>query len=228
MAKTLFTECPYCHRKVSIIGANVLKTKGEHVCKGCKCISNVVIRTALYAIASVSVVLSLVILLLYTAMGDHSDIRGVLYVLAPFVVFYIAVPFFVKLEPCTDKSAVSKVRRKISPIPVPEKPEPVKQENPIELDVSDDFRQSFARAKSMSKTTEENYVSAINEDISSGSEVDIDISAGSEEDVKVYSKPASQPVSNDTVIFKPEKSVDDSSENGDEGQEVSFIFGGRK
>lgn len=225
MAKTLFTECPYCHRKVSIIGANVLKTKGEHVCKGCKCISNVVIRTALYAIASISVVTSLVILLLYTAMGDHSDIKGVLYVLAPFIVFYLAVPFFVKLEPCTDKSAVSKLKRKISPIPTPEKTEPVRQDKPIDLDVGEDFRQSFAMAKSMSRTMEENFVAESGGDISSGSQSDIDISAESEEDVKVYSKNTSESVTDDTVIFKPEKTP---AEDEDNGQEVSFLIGGRK
>ena len=218
MSKRILTECPYCHRKVSIIGANVLKTKGEHVCKGCKCISNVVIHTALYAIASIVVVLSLLILVLYTAMGDHGDYHGILYVFAPFVVFYLAVPFFVRLEPCTDKSAVNKLKRKINPVPAADvqtrHPVTVMPEQPIELDVSDDFRRSFADAKKMSHHTEAEEVSS--EPVAASQEgiLDLDISGPSqteaEEDVRIY-EPADKPAE------------DAPEENG----EVSFIFGGK-
>lgn len=219
MAKRLLTECPYCHRKVSIFGANVLKTKGEHCCKGCKCTSNVVIHTGLYAIGTFSVVISFAIMLLYSLLGDHSDYKGIIYVFAPFLVFYIAVPFFVKLEPCVDRSAVNKIKRKISPIP--EVKTEIIQDNPIELDVGDDFRQSFAIAKSMSKpASEDEYTekSVSGEEIKEG--IDLDISAVSdnkkseEEDVKIY-----KPENTETVQEKAE----DENDSG----EVSFLIGKR-
>ena len=222
MAKRLLTECPYCHRKVSIFGANVLKTKGEHCCKGCKCTSNVVIHSGLYAIGTVSVVTSFAIMLLYSLMGDHSDYRGIIYVFAPFLVFYIAVPFFVKLEPCVDKSAVNKLKRKISPIPEV-KPEAV-PDNPIELDVGDDFRQSFAAiAKSISKPEPEEEAgntgasSDFSENIESGLDMDISADVGNEdqkeENIKIYNPEKAEQTNAPAV----EEEEDDGS--------VSFIVG---
>ena len=154
MAKKLLTECPYCHRKISFFGAAILKTKGEHCCAGCKCISNVVINKSIYGIASGACVFSFLILLLYSIYGDHGDIRGILYVFLPFLIFYILVPFFVKLEPCNDKSAVKKLHRKISPIPLNEKGTSYKTEQPIELNVSEDFSASFMKAKRSVKINE--------------------------------------------------------------------------
>lgn len=256
MPKRILTECPYCHRRVSVFGANILKTKGEHCCRGCKCISNVVIHNALYAIGSIAVVSSLLTLVLYSAYGDHGDIRGVIYVLIPFIIFYLLVPFFIKLEPCLDRSAVQKLKRKISPVPVPEpksiprqrinkKTEertelPVITESedtsePIELDVGDDFRESFARAKSMAKASPAEEGEAVMSDISSGSE------AGDEEDVKVYSragvsekKPEHENINGsgpEEVSLFGMKTVkvqqDEPEEDEADGSEVSFIFGRR-
>ncbi|MBQ8134834.1 MAG: hypothetical protein IJ192_10590 [Clostridia bacterium] len=155
MTKNLLTECPYCHRKISFFGAAILKTKGEHCCAGCKCISNVVINKSIYGVASGACVLSFLILFLYSIYGDHGDIRGVLYVFLPFLIFYILVPFFVKLEPCNDKSAVKKLHRKISPIPLNEKGTSFKMDQPIELNVSEDFSDSFMKAKKSMKINEE-------------------------------------------------------------------------
>ena len=153
MAIQLFTECPYCHRKVLLIGAAVLKTKGEHVCKGCKCTSNVVIHRALYAIASVATITSLIVLLVYSAVGDHGDPRGILYVFLPFLVFYVLVPFFIKLEPCPD-TAVNRLKRKANPIPVASDRPAARQEKPIELNVGADFTSSFMKAKTVAKSAE--------------------------------------------------------------------------
>ncbi|MBR2175865.1 MAG: hypothetical protein IJ861_02825 [Clostridia bacterium] len=238
MAKRLLTECPYCHRKVSFIGASVLKTKGEHICKGCKCISNVVIHRALYGIASGVTVLSLLILVLYSAFGDHGDIKGVLFVFLPFLIFYILVPFFVRLEPCADKSAVNKLHRKLNPIPAA--PRPVrKQEKPIELNVGDDFSASFLKAKSSTKPTEAEseedddriiYDDAVKEDITSG--IDIDISAGmnQEEPLKIPDEEAvisgeEKQTEPDEADVQPENDEKDAVFETAPKREVSFLAG---
>lgn len=255
MAKRLLTECPYCHRKVSYLGAGILKTKGEHSCSGCKCISNVVIHRALYGIAGGAVVSALIILLIYSAYGQHDDIRGVLYVLVPFLIFYILVPFFVKLEPCNDKSAVNKLNRRIDPVPVQKKKPSKKQEQPIELNVGADFSSSFMKAKSSIKSAEDdntdNYNRIIEEEISDkdiNSGIDIDITgsineptknAEDDNDIKVY-KPSGEEKNN--IVFETEKenevsffsaNTDVSDKEAEEkinieannGNEVSFIFG---
>ena len=208
MARRLLTECPYCHRKVSYFAANILKTKGEHSCKGCKCISNVVIHPALYGIGSFAVVISLLTLVLLTATADHSDYRNPLFVLMPFIVFYLVVPFFVRLGPCQDRSAVNRLRRKSDPIPeAPKKVSHKKQPKPIELNVGDDFTASFMRAKNSVKSYEQEYdendsriIREDSSDSDSAEGLDYDISSGvqneksgeEDDDVRIYKKPSEQ------------------------------------
>jgi len=225
----LLTECPYCHRKVAIIGANILKTKGEHSCRGCKCISNVVIHRALYALAGLAVASSLITMLLYSTSGDVGDPRGIFYVFLPFLIFYILVPFFVKLEPCGDRSAVNKLHRKIDPIPVTHE-KPVKiPDQPIELNVGDDFTKSFMLAKN-TKAAEDNedrynrIISESSEDIDITSGIDISEivddskeNNGSETDTEksekngVDLKKETSSDKNYGDIFKPEPEEDDES-----------------
>jgi hypothetical protein len=98
-------------------------------------------------------------MLVFSAYGQNDNIWEIFYVFLPFLIFYLLVPFFVKLEPCSDRSAVRKLHKKIDPLPVPDKRSSKKQEQPvqpIELNVSDDFGQSFLLAKkSNSKPVED-------------------------------------------------------------------------
>lgn len=151
--KLKLPRCPYCHRKISFFGASVLKTKGEYSCDTCNCISNVVINRSIYGIASITCVLSLLILVLYSYFGDHGNIFGVLLVLLPFLVFYALVPFFVRLEPCVDRSLEKKIMEKQQTV-VPETAynptiTQTNRTNPIELNVSDDFSKNFIKTKNM-------------------------------------------------------------------------------
>ena len=254
MAKRLLTECPYCHRRVSYIGAGILKTKGEHICRGCKCISNVVIHRVLYGIAGAAVVSSLIIMLVFSAYGQHDNIWEIFYVFLPFLIFYLLVPFFVKLEPCSDRSAVRKLHKKIDPLPVPDKRSSKKQEQPvqpIELNVSDDFGQSFLLAKkSNSKPVEDEedkydriITETKKEDVTSGLDIDITgivkpeennspaVTEASEilsqdgsgdEDMKIYDK---EVIPSLDTFTSPEEMVQDDNHEQEQNGEVSFIFG---
>lgn len=241
MAKRLLTECPYCHRRVSYIGAGILKTKGEHICKGCKCISNVVIHRLLYGIAGGSVIISLIILLLYSTYGKHDDIKGIIFVFLPFLVFYIVVPFFVKLEPCTDRSAVRKLHKKIDPLLVPESKQVKKQDipvQPVELNVSEDFGKSFMLAKSSVKPVEEEedkydriITETEKEDISSGLDIDITgIVKPDESEASVVTE-ASEILPEEDIPPKTEpvppldEPAEEAISDNTQGNEVSFIFG---
>ena len=236
MGFQLFTECPYCHRKVLLIGAAVLRTKGEHVCKGCKCTSNVVIHRALYAIASVSTIVSLIILLAYSAVGDHGDPRGILYVFLPFLIFYILVPFFIKLEPCPD-TAVNRLKRKANPIPVVPDIPAARQDKPIELNVGADFKSSFLKAKTVAKSVEVDSSEEMDDriidedgfkkDITSGLDIDISAEISQGESQKSQNDEEKASVTEDeekmqTIVFeKPSAAADAPAE----GNEVSFKFG---
>ena len=142
-------RCPYCHKKITYIGAMFMKTKGEHNCGSCKCISNVVISRGAYALASAVCIIALLIVVLYTIGGDHGSYMGIACVLAPFIIFYITIPFFVKLIPCKDKSAVNRILDKsASAMPNETALEAIQNAaKPVTLDVEDDFSARFMKAK---------------------------------------------------------------------------------
>ncbi len=152
MARLLrLSRCPYCHKKVSYLGSMFLKTKGEYNCSSCKCISDVVISRAAYAIASGVCILALLIVVLYSISGDRGSILGILLVLAPFLVFYLIVPFLVRLAPCKDRSAVDKlIDSSVTSIPSEAAFQSVQNQpksKPVKLDVEEDFSAKFMRAK---------------------------------------------------------------------------------
>ena len=126
-----------------------MKTKGEHNCTSCKCISNVVISRGAYALASAVCIAALLIVVLYTLGGNHGSFMGIACVLAPFIIFYITVPFFVKLIPCKDKSAVNKIlEKRASAMPNETAMEAIQNAaKPVTLDVEDDFSARFMKAK---------------------------------------------------------------------------------
>ncbi len=152
-------RCPYCNKKISYIGSSFLKTKGEYNCGSCKCISNVVISRAAYAMASFVCVLALLIVVIYSFAGDHGSIMGILYVVAPFLIFYIIVPLLVRLVPCKDKSAVRKLKDKTIPdMPGENAYQQAAAQNSsaaVDLSVEEDFSARFMKAKSNSKSKHE-------------------------------------------------------------------------
>lgn len=167
------SRCPYCHKKISYLGSMFLKTKGEYNCKSCKCISNVVISRAAYAIASGICVLALLIVVIYSLAGDHGNILGIILVFAPFLIFYLIVPFLVRLAPCKDRSAVDKlIDSSITSVPGKTAYKSIQNQpklKPVKLDVEDDFSAKFMKAKKsvqVEHSEEKSEISAEPEDIS--------------------------------------------------------------
>ena len=95
MSNTLLTRCPYCGKKISYPGAMLIKKKGEYYCYKCQCTSNVIIHSGLSALAAFVCVLGVLLVLLFSMFGDHGDLKNILWVVMPFVVFYLATPFFI-------------------------------------------------------------------------------------------------------------------------------------
>ncbi len=151
MAKLKRPACPYCHKRISYIGSMFLKTKGEYTCPQCKCISNVVIGRSAYAIASMVCIVALLIVVFYSIAGNHASFLGIVCVLAPFVIFYLVVPLFVRLVPCKDRSAVKKILdRTAAPIPSEAAYQTTASPTdtrPVMLDVEEDFSARFMRVK---------------------------------------------------------------------------------
>lgn len=175
-------KCPYCNGKISYIDASFLKTKGEYSCERCNCISNVVINKTLYAIASGICIVALLIVLLYSTYGDHGSLWGIIFVLIPFIAFYAIVPFFIRLEPCKDKSAVKKIKDKSNKImPSEAALEHAKIRNTdtsIELNVSDDFSAKFLNTKNNLESSK-----SVLSDEEKNNITDLSVADGFEEDI---------------------------------------------
>ena len=190
------TRCPYCHRKISYISASFLKTKGEYTCESCKCVSNVIINKTLYAIASVVCIIALLIVLIYSNTGDHGSLWGFVFVLIPFILLYIIVPFFVRLEPCKDKSAVQKIKIKEKQTKQKDAKRPAEKtkkpalSKPIELDVEEDFSSKFMKTKSTVVSSRPETDEDVITDLSGDADKieDIFSSDADDDDVKEYTK----------------------------------------
>ena len=125
-----------------------MKTKGEHCCSSCKCISNVVLSRAAYALASAVCIIALLIVLIYSISGDHGSFLGIACVLAPFLIFYLSVPLLVRLVPCKDKSAVKKlIDKSTNGVPSDVAYQSAAASSPVKLDVEEDFSARFMKAK---------------------------------------------------------------------------------
>jgi len=143
MSNTILTRCPYCGKRISYPGIMLMRKKGEHYCYKCQCTSNVVITSGLSALAAFVCVLSFLLMLLFSMFGDHGELKNILWVVLPFVVFYFASPFFIKLEPFNDK--IYPMKR--MPKRIFENPKKNKNPKPVRLDVENDFSKKFMLAK---------------------------------------------------------------------------------
>lgn len=103
----------------------------------------------MYGIASITCVLSLLILVLYSFFGDSGNFIGVILVLLPFLIFYCCVPFFVRLEPCADKSYETKIKEKKQSMISDVAYNSIRNTQAIELNVSEDFSKNFNKTKSI-------------------------------------------------------------------------------
>lgn len=88
-------------------------------------------------------------MLLFSMFGNHEDLRGIMWVLIPFLVFYISIPFFIRLEPFNDKIYPQKRRPKAVPAGQQKVKKVVRKKSaPVKLQVDDDFSKKFMQAKS--------------------------------------------------------------------------------
>ena len=172
MAKGLkMTKCPYCKGRVSYVTGFFIKTKGEYVCNTCKGVSNVLLNKTPYAVASAICIIGLLIMMIYTGSCDHGNPIGILLVLLPFIVFYLIVPFFVRLEPCKDKTGVENIKKSVPLPPATTRRSAVRieEEEPVRVykgsasdnsddDIGIDFTRKFMIAKNKSETDKSEYI----------------------------------------------------------------------
>lgn len=92
-------RCPYCDKEISYVKAMSIRRRGEYYCPKCHKESNVYIKRSIWIFFLAMVVAALVIMGFYLFMTNRENIFFVLFVMVPFIIFYIAAPMFVRLRP---------------------------------------------------------------------------------------------------------------------------------
>ena len=92
-------KCPYCGRRLSYPSAFMYKSKGEYKCTRCKKESNVFINKKMWLAFTLTMMVAIVAMILIIMFLADKSIFTFLLVMIPFMIFYLFVPFFVKLSP---------------------------------------------------------------------------------------------------------------------------------
>lgn len=98
MKKLGKTECPYCQRKVGLIGAWILKTQGEYRCPQCGGISDIVLTGRIYLLAVAAALVSAVLLLIHVFFVRVFSWTSLILVPLPFLLFFLVCPLYVRLR----------------------------------------------------------------------------------------------------------------------------------
>lgn len=93
------TKCPYCGKKLTYFQAFFNRTRGEFFCNKCKKESNILIKKTLLIPFFIALLFSLVILFAFFFMTDKTNLWFMLFVIIPFLGFYLFTPLFVVLKP---------------------------------------------------------------------------------------------------------------------------------
>lgn len=92
------TECPYCGKKIGVLGAWILKTQGEYRCPQCGGYSNIVMSGRIFIFAAVAALLSMIIFLVSLVAVHFFSVISIVLVALPFALFFLISPFFVQLK----------------------------------------------------------------------------------------------------------------------------------
>lgn len=103
--------CPYCGKKVGLFRTWMLKNKGDYFCTECGNRSAVVIDKVIVPMAITAVAISLILVLIFTFLVDM-HIWSIILIFIPFLVFFCASVFLVRLKRIAPPGA----KRKKKPI----------------------------------------------------------------------------------------------------------------
>lgn len=104
MKKSELPCCPYCDKPLNYIVAFTAKNQGEYTCDSCKRAATIEFPKKLYILSWICELIAVIILIILFIFTESKTIFSIFLVLAPFLVFYLLVPFFMKLKPCRQKS----------------------------------------------------------------------------------------------------------------------------
>ena len=90
--------CPYCKKRVNLIRTWNLKREGEYKCPRCGSISNIYLSPLIYVFSVLAICTSVCIYFFHKFVLDDIELFTCVYILIPFVLFYILSLFAVYLK----------------------------------------------------------------------------------------------------------------------------------
>ena len=89
--------CPYCGKKVGLFRTWMMKNKGDYFCTECGNRSAVVIDKIIVPMAITTVIISIILVLIFTFLVDMY-IWSIVLIFIPFLVFFCASVFLIRLK----------------------------------------------------------------------------------------------------------------------------------
>ena len=101
-------ECPYCKKKVDLLTTWSLRRQGEYRCPRCRGVSTIVLdmKTPFFAVGAI--VTAVMVFLVLRVVMQRVSLWNMVWVLLPFLIFYILSIFLVRLK----KPVIKKVPKK--------------------------------------------------------------------------------------------------------------------
>ena len=131
MVKFGLPKCPSCGRRLNWFRAWSVKTQGEFRCGRCGACSNVVLHRLLYILSLIAASVSAVLFLVLVAFVREFAFVSLIWIVLPFLLFFLISPFFVQLRPPAQKRQPSELRRRpVDPERIPAQRAP-KQGAPV-------------------------------------------------------------------------------------------------
>ena len=90
--------CPYCKKRVNLIRTWNLKREGEYKCPRCGGISNIYLSPLIYVFSVLAICTGCCIYFFHKFVLDDIELFTCVYVILPFVLFYILSLFTVYLK----------------------------------------------------------------------------------------------------------------------------------
>lgn len=110
-------KCPYCGKRVNLIRSWSLKKEGEYKCPRCSGISNIFLSPLVYVFAVLAIFFGTIIYFFYKFVSNSIDIKTIIYVLIPFVAFFILSLFTPYLKKPVIKKAPPNKRKNPNTVP---------------------------------------------------------------------------------------------------------------
>jgi len=97
------TRCPYCGKELNYFQAFMQRKHGEYKCRRCGRNSTVYFSNVFKFAIAVAVLISAVLVVIFIQPKFIQNLWGMLWVAVPFLLLYLATPFFVRLVPIIKK-----------------------------------------------------------------------------------------------------------------------------